>query len=118
METLNNVNEAQVDSLVAGEGVGEIKSQFLMPVDEDATLDGGDAEACRVRFKTLRASDNVPYGLDTGALLMADEEAIKSMADLDFSSRRMLWRWMWISMQAQTSIRRNTMGLSRFILMP
>ena len=84
MEILNNVREAQVDSLVAGEGVGEIKSQFLMPIDEDATLDGCDAEVCRVRFKTLRASDNVPYSLDNGVLLMADEEAKKSIADLDF----------------------------------
>lgn len=91
MDTLNDILEAQIDSALAGEGVDEIKDKFLMPVEDDVTLDNGDAEACRTRFKELRAGDYVPYGLDTGVLLMADEGSIKSMADLDLETPAHVW---------------------------
>jgi hypothetical protein len=91
METLNDIMEAQIDSVLAGEGVDEIKDKFLMPIDDDVTLDSGDADSCRTRFKELRVGDYVPYGLDTGVLLMADQGSIKSMADLDREFPAHLW---------------------------
>lgn len=91
MENLDSVMEAQMEGDWYGEGMENIKDNFLMPIEDDVSLDGGSAEDCRTRFKELRAGDYVSYGLNTGVILMVDGKSMKSMADLEFENPAHVW---------------------------
>jgi hypothetical protein len=90
VEVLDSVMTAQKENYLNGDGLEQVQDRLMISVQDEKSFEGASATACRKDFKDLRAGDILPYGLDNGILLMADDQVISTFTNLN-EYRPYLW---------------------------